>query len=108
LLADLASTVDQELAKKHYLILLDKYPNDVLLLNNVAWMEYMLTNYKMADGFATRALKIDDDNPQILDTAGVIKLKLGNKNEAITLLKKATQLLPEDKDIEQHYQDAIK
>jgi putative PEP-CTERM system TPR-repeat lipoprotein len=108
LLADLASTVDQELAKKHYLILLDKYPNDVLLLNNAAWMEYMLSNYKSADGFAARALKISNDNSQVLDTAGLIKLKLGNKDEAISLLKRASELSPEDKVIEQHYQEAIK
>ena len=105
LLAENAAAVDINLAKKHYLILLESSPNDLLILNNLAWIEYELTNYQVADQLSKRALKLNDKHPQVLDTAGLIKLKLGNKTEAIELLRKASELAPEDKAIAKHYQE---
>jgi tetratricopeptide (TPR) repeat protein len=107
LLAEKAVTFDQNLAKKHYLILLKNDPNDLSVLNNLAWVEYKLTNYNDADKLSIRALKLNNNNPHVLDTAGLIKLQLGDKAEAISLLKKAHQLAPADKLIEQHYKDAV-
>lgn len=106
LLADSAAAVDKDLAKKHYLVLLESSPNDLLILNNLAWIEYELTNYQVAGQLSTRALKLNNKHPQVLDTAGLIELKLGNKAEAIELLKKASELAPEDEAIAKHYQEA--
>lgn len=107
LLAENAVAYDKNLAKKHYLVLVGNKPNDLSVLNNLAWIEYELSNYRAADELSTRALKINNDNPQVLDTAGLIKLKLGNKTEAAALLKKANQLAPDDKVIAQHYKEVM-
>jgi putative PEP-CTERM system TPR-repeat lipoprotein len=107
LLAEKAMVFDKYLAKKHYLILLKKSPNSLSILNNLAWVEYELTNYQVANEFSERALALNDNHPQVLDTAGLIKLKLGDKKSAVTMLKKASKLLPADKKIAKHYQEAI-
>lgn len=108
LLAESAIVVDQALAKKHYLILLELIPNNLFILNNLAWVEYLLEDYKSAEQYINTAMVIDDANPQILDTAGLIQLKLGNKAVALELLNKARLLAPYDKGIAQHYNDANK
>lgn len=108
LLAESAIVVDQALAKKHYLILLELIPNNLFILNNLAWVEYLLEDYQSAEQYINTAMGIDDANPQILDTAGLIQLKLGNKAIALELLNKARLLAPYDKGIAQHYNDANK
>ena len=107
LLAESAITYNLSLAKEHYLILLSVTPDSLSLLNNLSWVEYQLTNYIEADKFAKRALELDPIHPQVLDTAGLIQLKLGNKEQAIELLKKANLLSPDDTEIAKHYQEAI-
>jgi len=107
LLAEVAISVDLVMAKKHYLILLTESPDNLLIVNNLAWVEYNLTNYKLADGYALRALELNMEHPQVLDTAGLIKLKLGDKKKAIELLNKARLLAPNNKEIDKHYREAI-
>jgi len=107
LLAESAINFDKQLAKKYYLEIINKTPNNVSVLNNLAWVEYQLANYKEADTFAARALKLDPTHPQILDTAGLIKLKLNDKKQGIKLLKQAVLLAPKDQEIAKHYQDAV-
>ncbi|MBL4746990.1 MAG: PEP-CTERM system TPR-repeat protein PrsT, partial [Flavobacteriaceae bacterium] len=107
LLAEYAIKFDLALAKKHYLVLLKASPNDIPIINNLAWVEYKLAEYNPADKLVQRALKLKNDHPKLLDTAGLIKLKLGNKAQAIKLLKQANLLAPKDKEIAKHYRDAI-
>jgi putative PEP-CTERM system TPR-repeat lipoprotein len=107
LLAQSAVVYNPELAKKNYLVLLETSPNSLSILNNLAWVNYLLANYTEADNFADRALKVNPLHPQVLDTAGLIQLKLGNKEQAIKLLNKAKRLAPKDKKISKHYEEAI-
>jgi len=107
ILAESAVKFDMSLAKIEYSKLLEHSPDDLSILNNLAWVEYELGNYSSANKLADRALAINKSHPKVLDTAALIKLKLGDKNKAIQLLKQATSLAPEDKEIARHYQDAI-
>ncbi len=107
LLAENAINFDKSLAKKEYTKLLNRSPEDLSILNNLAWVEYELGNYPSADKLADRALVINSRHPQVLDTAALIKLKLGDKNKAIKLFKEAISLAPDDKEIAKHYLEAI-
>ena len=107
LLAESAVNLDINLAKKVYTKLLKRSPDDLSILNNLAWVEYELGNYPSANKLADRALVINNTHPQVLDTAALIKLKLGDKKKAIKLFKEAISLAPDDKEIAKHYKDAI-
>jgi len=108
LLAESALKFDKILAQEQYTKLLVKSPNDLSILNNLAWVEYELGHYQSANKLADKALVINKNHPQVLDTAALIKLKMGDKDNAIKLLKMAIALAPKDKEIAKHYQDAIK
>jgi len=108
LLAESALEFDKPLAQEQYTKLLEKSPNDLSILNNLAWVEYKLGNLESANKLADKALAINKSHPQVLDTAALIKLKLGDKNKAIELLRQATILAPENKDIANHYREAMK
>lgn len=106
LLAENSVNSEPALAKKHFLILLKLAPDNISILNNLAWIEYQQGNYQSADKFIKSAIELDTEHPQILDTAGLIQLKLGNKNKAVELLTKAKDLAPNDKQIALHYKEA--
>lgn len=107
LLAESAISVKPLLAKEHYLVLLKSSPNNLIFLNNLAWVEYLLANYNEAERYINKSIGLNANHPSVLDTAGLIQLKLGNKNQAIELLKKASALAPTDEKIARHYQDAL-
>ncbi len=107
LLAEIAINFDKIIAKNNYLILLEKAPENISILNNLAWVEFQLENYDLADKYVTRALNINKSHPQIMDTAALIKLKLGNKKKALELLKRAKLLAPKDAEIAKHYDEAV-
>ena len=106
LLAENAISYDLSLSQKHYRYLLTITPNSISKLNNLAWVEYLLENYVEAESIVNRALKLDGNHPKVLDTAGLIQLKLGNKKKSLELLNKAKSIAPNDKDILKHYQEA--
>ncbi|MBA6377944.1 MULTISPECIES: XrtA/PEP-CTERM system TPR-repeat protein PrsT [unclassified Colwellia] len=108
LLAESALKFDKPLAQAQYTLLLDKSPDDLSILNNLAWVEYELGNFQSANKYADKALVINNNHPEVLDTAALIKLQLGDKNKAIELLKRAVLLAPKNKEIAKHYQDAIR
>jgi len=108
LLAETAVKFDKALAKTEFTKLLSRSPNDLTILNNLAWVEYELGNLSSANKLVDRALAINSGHPKVLDTAALVKLKLGNKDEAIALLKEAVRIAPGDSEIEKHYKNAIK
>lgn len=107
LLAEHAITFNLELAKKHFLVLLKSSPDSLSILNNLAWSDYKLGNYVEANRLIEQALVLDLPHPQVLDTAGLIQIKLGNKGKAIELLNRAKLLAPNDIEIANHYKEAV-
>jgi putative PEP-CTERM system TPR-repeat lipoprotein len=106
-LAELAITHDTELSLQLYTELVLLFPKDGSILNNLAWVEYQLGFYKKSNGHIEQALEIYPNHPQILDSAGLIKLKLGEVSKAIKLLRLANSIAPTDKAILQHLNEAI-
>jgi Flp pilus assembly protein TadD len=80
---------------------LKKDPNNVVSLNNLAW----LTQDKDPSGaaaLAERALAAAPNSPDVLDTLGWIKLKHGKAAESVALFKRAHDLRPGDGEISYH------
>ena len=74
-------------------------------LNNLAWLYQEKNKLERADTLATRAVELAPESAAILDTAGYIKYRLGDKG-SITLLEKAFALAPGEKEIEEHLNKA--
>jgi tetratricopeptide (TPR) repeat protein len=73
------------------------------LLNLIAYYYTMHEkNYHKAQMLADTALKRDPFNPHYLDTQAMIHLKQGNVNEAIILLEKIAEKIPDDYTILMH------
>jgi putative PEP-CTERM system TPR-repeat lipoprotein len=106
--AQLALELNLNVAKETYSELLNDRPNNVVFLNNLAWVELQLGNLISAAELAKKSLQIDDKQPNILDTLAMVRYKEGNRNEAIRLLEKAKKLSSnKNKEIEMHYRQVM-
>jgi len=90
---------DTNKAKSHYLKVIDIEPRTPLALNNLAYLYTEEQNFNKADEYASKAVELVPNSPQILDTAATVKLALGDKKSAVSLLEKAHSLAPDDKGI---------
>ena len=73
-------------------------PQNGDLHNNLAWV-YVLQddNLEEAHGLAAKALLLEPSHrPYYLDTLGIVLLKLGKVQEAVTALKEAVDTIPVD------------
>jgi len=103
ILATAYTKVGQDIkALESYDSLLDKYPQNPVFLNNSAWLLYQKGDYETALKHSTKALELAKDNPQILDTHGMILLKLARVKQASESLEKALLLQPRDFSINAH------
>jgi len=93
-------------AAEHYLILNKNNPHNLLILNNLAWTLSEL-NDKRALIFAEQALKLQPDNPAVLDTYGWVLVRLGNVSKGLGILKKAQAKAPDVADIHWHLAYAL-
>ncbi|MCA1925844.1 MAG: PEP-CTERM system TPR-repeat protein PrsT [Thiobacillus sp.] len=89
-------------ASKHYLILADALPNNLLVFNNLAWALAELGD-KRAPEFAERAYKLAPQNPAAADTLGWALLKTGQATKSLDYFKKALQKTPDNPDIQYHH-----
>lgn len=85
-----AKSGDVPKARATYERLLQREPDNVLALNNLAWA------LRDADGaealrLATRAAEVAPDAPAVLDTLGTLKLRAGETDAAVTALRKAVE-----------------
>ncbi|MDD2877125.1 MAG: PEP-CTERM system TPR-repeat protein PrsT [Acidiphilium sp.] len=92
-------------AAAHYQAALAKNPNDVLALNNLAWIAGKHDG-KDAAGLAARAYAISP-TPQIADTLGWILARQTNPKQALVLLGQAHQGMPNDPDVSYHYASVL-
>ena len=86
----------------HYKEILRTNEEDITSLNNLAYLLHQEGTLDTADEYAERAVKLAPENPNILDTAGSIKIALGEKKQAMTLLEKATALAPANLEFKKH------
>ena len=89
---------DYPSAARQYKAILERRPNDVQVLNNLAWVLGEQKDPKAID-YAEQAVKLAPDNPAVLDTLGVLLVDSGNVKRGVELLYKAVSLAPDVADI---------
>jgi len=85
-------------AEKAYEKAIDLDPNNGDLHNNLAWV-YVQQDRKLgtAQDLVMEAMELTPDHrPYFLDTLGIVQLKLGKVQEAITSLRGSTETIPRD------------
>jgi len=76
-------------------------------LNNLAWVMLTLGDAKGALPPAERALILSKNRPSVMDTAGLILLKLGENERAVKLLRSASEKVPKNPEIKLHFARAL-
>lgn len=100
---------DKKLALKKYKEVLAKAENYTPALNNLAYL--YAENYgdlKEALDLALRAYRTSPSEPSVMDTLGYVLTKNGKAQEAVPLLEKASELLPEVAGVRLHLAQAYK
>lgn len=91
---------------KHYLSILKQQSDNVVVMNNLAWV-YLQQNNPRAIDYAKKAYKKWPQSAAIADTYGYILIKQSNKvKNGLSVLKKAVEALPEDNNIQFHLAEA--
>ena len=96
---------DNKQAEAHYKAILDEQPDNVLALNNLAFL-YSQQNNPQALGLAKKAYDKAPESAAILDTYGYILIKQGQPKEGLPILEKAATLAPKANDIQFHLAEA--
>ena len=78
---------DHRKAIDEYEYLQTKLPENLIVLNNLAW-SYQQVKDKRAVETAEKALKLDSENPAVMDTLGLILAEYGDLPRGAALLKK--------------------
>jgi putative PEP-CTERM system TPR-repeat lipoprotein len=85
---------DYRTAAEHYGKLHETYPNNALVLNNLAWALAHIKDPRALE-YAEQANKLAPDQPTILDTLGVLLVQKGDAARGVELLRKAAALAPQ-------------
>ena len=94
------------LANQNFALLAQKYPNNVLILNNYAYSLQSAKDPRALD-YAERALKVAPDNPAVMDTLAGILMTQGKSQRAVQLLQQAQSKAPDNAEIQFHYAQAL-
>jgi putative PEP-CTERM system TPR-repeat lipoprotein len=92
-------------ASEQYLYLNQQTPNNLQILNNLAWSLSEI-NDKRALGYAQQALKLKPDNAPVMDTVGWLLVKQGDSPRGIALLQKALSKTPDAGEVHYHLASA--
>lgn len=96
---------DTQKAEEHYKAILIEQPDNVLALNNLAFL-YSQNNNPQALDFAKKAYDNAPESAAVLDTYGNILVKQGQAKEGLPILEKAASLAPKENDIQFHLAEA--
>ncbi|MBO9490497.1 PEP-CTERM system TPR-repeat protein PrsT [Endozoicomonas sp. G2_1] len=99
---------DHDKAKLHYQKIIEQHPNNVLALNNLAWLTMDSGELQQAEKYIEKAYKLAPNIANVADTYGQILLKLDKKRDALAKAKEATERSKqEDVDIMLNYVDVL-
>ena len=94
-------------AQVQFAAVVEKYPNNALALNNLAWTMSQLGDLDGALRHGEKARSLVPGDPDILDTVGVIYLKKGQSDEALPLLREAADRAEGDPNTQFHLAQAL-
>lgn len=92
---------DYPAASAQYRSILAAQPNNVLALNNLAWVSLDTKDPKALD-YAQKAYSFDPHSPEVADTLGWVMAEQGQLKPGIDLLEKAAKDAPKHLDIRLH------
>lgn len=92
-------------AWEHYAIVIERQPDNPLVLNNAAWALHQLKDKRAAE-LARKAWEAAPRNAAILDTYGVILSESGDA-KGVDLLRQAVAAAPTAAQIRLHYAEAL-
>lgn len=78
-------------ARSHLRAALARDPDNVVVLNNLAWAEFKLGRIQTALDYAARAYALAPEDPRIMNTYGLVLLESGNEDQALPLLRRAVR-----------------
>jgi len=93
-------------ARAHYAQIILLRPNNVVALNNLAWVGMRLGQPDTAL-YAQRAILLAPDDPRILDTYGLVLLEQEDVDEAVRVLRRAAKGEPNSLEIHAHLARAL-
>jgi putative PEP-CTERM system TPR-repeat lipoprotein len=93
-------------AAEHYRRALDRYPDNPLFLNNLAWSTNELKQPQALE-YAERAHELAPENPAIMDTLGWILSERGQSERGLELIGRAVELAPETHQIRLNFAKAL-
>ncbi len=92
-------------AEKHYQAILAEQPDNVVILNNLAWIYHQQNNPKSL-ALAERAYKNAPKSATVADTYAAILVKQGDLVNGLKIFERAGKLAPQNYDIQYHLADA--
>jgi len=93
-------------AGEQYEVVLKKQPDNVLVLNNLAWVYEQLKDPR-AIQMAEQAYKLRTNSGPIMDTYGWMLVNQGGLEKGLALLQQAVSLAPDQQEIRYHYAVAL-
>lgn len=96
-----------EAAAQTYAKLVEIAPDNVIALNNLAWI-YHQQNDPQALELARKAYGLSSNNAAVADTYGWILFKAGKTKESLPILEKAYQLQPDSQEIAMHLAESYR
>jgi len=94
------------LAIEQYGLVLDRNPNDAVVLNNVAWTMNKLKD-PSAVRYAERAYALKPNDGAVADTLGQILVESGDLNRGIEILNKGVADAPSHRELRFHFAQAL-
>lgn len=87
---------------EHYLKVADYQPNNVVALNNLAWL-YQEEGSSKALTYAEKLYELSENRPEVMDTVGWVFVQNGRVNRGLELLQDAKVHAPHIPEIGYHY-----
>ena len=105
--ANLLLNTDTEQSMLMYQQLLDEEPNNIVALNNYAWLLADHGKAEQAKPYAERAIQLIPNHPDILDTYGKILLMLGQHQDALQQFEQSLTARPDHPEVQLNYAEAL-
>tara|TARA_Y100001963_G_scaffold153115_1_gene239206 strand:- start:183 stop:2948 length:2766 start_codon:yes stop_codon:yes gene_type:complete len=107
MLAQLSLNTDADRAVQTYQTMLKEQPDNVLALNNLAWLMLEKGNLSVALAHAKKAHDLQPKHPDILDTYGKVLLATGDATKAKEMFEASLNVRPDTSQVQLHYAEAL-
>ena len=102
LLAESYAVMNSPLAIESYQNLLESAPDNLIVLNNLAWSLAQSGQYEQALIHIEKAIKIQPRNAQLLDTYGVVLFKMSQHDKALIQFETGLKIAPNNSELILH------